>query len=93
MRKFIISTLFISALVSGLYAQDCPIWLEQDSVHAIERRIQQDFSISYDNGIEKLIKMYPNVNFNDARAYVDNHYLETKIINGIEMMHRKSSER
>ena len=90
MRKFIISTLFISALVSGLYAQDCPIWLEQDSVHAIECRIQQDFSISYDDGIEKLIKMCPNANFNDARAYVDNHYLETKIINGIEMMHRKS---
>ena len=90
MKKLLATILFTSALVSGLYAQQHPIWLEQDSVQAIEYRIQQDFSISYGDGIEKLIKMYPNVNFNNVRAYVDNHYLETKIINGVEMMHRKS---
>lgn len=90
MKKIIITIFFICAFVSGLHAQHSPIWVEQDSVQAIEYRIQQDFSISFGDGIEKLINMYPNVNFNSVRAYVDNHYLETKIINGVEMMHRKS---
>ena len=65
-------------------------WLEDDSLEAIQLRIEQDFSLTIPQGIEKLKSLYPTVDFSDINTYIKKDYLETMNINGVEMMHRKS---
>ena len=71
-------------------AQSYPQWLEVDSLNAINYRLRSDFSLSMNDATRQIKQLYPDVDTTHVRDYIDNHYLETMIIDGVEYMHRKS---
>ena len=91
MRKirFIIAAIVgISAL--STYANSLPLWVEQDSITAIDYRIQRDFSVKLDSGLLEIRSLYPNIDIPNANEIIQKHYIEVKSIKGELMMHRKS---
>ncbi len=90
MYRYIITfiLLFVSQLI--INAKQYPSWLEVDSINAIQKRINGDFTIEINDAIIKLKESYSNVNFDSVRCYIDSNYLESKIINGKEYLHKKS---
>lgn len=89
MKKYFI-IYFLLLVSSNLIFAKKYKWLEDDSLEAIQLRIEQDFSLTIPQGIEKLKSLYPTVDFSDINTYIKKDYLETMNINGVEMMHRKS---
>lgn len=89
MKKNIILSFFTGTALAAI-ASGNPAWLEKDSVSAIQYRISSDFSLPLDSGIAKIQNLYPQFDITNIRECIDNHYLETMIINGVERMHRKS---
>lgn len=90
-KTFLISVSILTSLTSlSMFAQNHPVWLENDSISAIESRIQSDFSVTLDDGLKTMSKLYPSINLNELNSFIDNHYIEVKTINGEKMMHRKS---
>lgn len=71
-------------------AQLSPQWLEVDSLSAINYRLRSDFSLSMNDATKQIKQLYSYVDTTHVRNYIDNHYLETLIIDGVEYMHRKS---
>lgn len=90
-KAFLISFgIICSGSLLSLNAQNLPIWLERDSVSAINNRIKNDFSLTLDEGLKTISELYPNVDVADYKSLIENHYIEVKTIDGNEMMHRKS---
>lgn len=71
-------------------AKSYPTWLENDSAEAIQQRIIDDFSLDVNEVKFKLQKSYPAVDIDSIKDFTNNHYLESKIINGKEYFHKKS---
>lgn len=71
-------------------ADSRPAWLEPDSAAAIADRIASDFSLPYADGEQQIIEQYPGMTAADVRLAADSGYIETRIIDGAEMMHRKA---
>lgn len=67
-----------------------PEWIEADSAQAINRRIAIDFPMTYDDLVQTLQDKYPEMSPDSVRYYVDKHYIETTIIDGVERVHRKA---
>ena len=90
-KAFLISFgIICSGSLLSLNAQNLPIWLERDSVSAINNRIKNDFLLTLDEGLKTISELYPNVDVADYKSFIENHYIEVKTIDGNEMMHRKS---
>lgn len=89
MKKAIFLSI-ITGFTLSMQASDYPTWLESDSTTAIQSRINSDFSLSLSEGIAEIQKLYPTLDTSNVRSYINNHYLETMIIDGQERMHRKS---
>lgn len=92
MKKTLLLLLAVGCNISSLHisAENYPVWLETDSSLAIESRIKSDFSLTLKEGLEKISNLYNSIDINDYRTFINNHYIETKVIDGVEMMHRKS---
>ncbi len=83
----IIANVFFTSL---LFANKHPQWVENDSVEAIKYRIKSDFSLSIKDASTELMRLYPSLEISKLREYINNHFLETMVIDGEERMHRKS---
>ena len=68
-----------------------PVWLESDSAAAIKSRLRQDFSLTFEEG-RKAINARYKTNYDSAqiREFANKKYVETRVIDGVERMHRKS---
>lgn len=67
-----------------------PVWLESDSLAAIQARIERDFSFSRQELAEALSEKYPDFKAEEIDKLVANHYLEALTINGEQRFFRKS---
>ena len=67
-----------------------PVWLENDAELAIQQRTVSDFSLSMSQAQENLVELYPNITQSDINRYIEQKYLEVKVIDGEKRMHRKS---
>lgn len=65
-------------------------WIEADSAKAIKSRLLSDFSLTFDEAVEQIGKTYCADAAAHAREFADKHYIETKVIDGVERVHRKS---
>lgn len=92
MKKILILllTTICNASLFQVSAENYPIWLEPDSSFAIEHRIKSDFSLTLKDGLDKISELYNSIDVNDYKTFISNHYIETKVIDGVEMVHRKS---
>ena len=66
-----------------------PVWLESDSLAAIKSRILSDFSITWEDGIKIFNEKY-GIDEATLQNWEANHYIETKTIDGVKRIHRKS---
>ena len=84
--------MFCSTLFScpKSYCADLPRWVEADSAKAIKSRLLSDFSLTYDDAVNELAKVYGPEVAAKAREFADKHYIETMVIDGVERVHRKS---
>ena len=90
-KQYIISfALLISSVSMSLHSESNPLWLESDSVLAIQSRIESDFSITLEDGLKTISKSCPSIDISDYESFINNHYIEVKTINGEKKMHRKS---
>ncbi len=65
-------------------------WLEADSAQAIKSRLLADFNLTFDEAVAELTRVYGADIASHAREFADKHYIETKVIDGVERVHRKS---
>lgn len=88
MKRIFLSAiaLYFILMVNAQY----PLWLEQDSVKAIEYRLKSDFSLSINEAKVELLKLYPSFDVSKIDEYIESNYLETMLIDGEKRMHRKS---
>lgn len=85
------------SLFFGLMATMCPfvalsgnpVWLEADSAAAIKSRILSDFSITWDDGVKQFGERY-GIDEATLADWEKKHYIETKVIDGVKRIHRKS---
>lgn len=90
--NFIRHTLPVIAVfgVSAFYANaENPIWLESDSLAAINSRILSDFSITWEDGVKIFHDRY-GIDEATLADWEKKHYIETKTIDGVKRIHRKS---
>ena len=94
MKKYtIIAATILVALSSCKHTDDTasyPQWLESDSVKAIDDRIAADFTLSKDTLAILLAESYENFNAADIDSFTAARYLESRVIDGRELFHRKS---
>jgi len=90
---------FISALSFVFFIHNVGIasesqsskWIESDSLTAIKTRTLNDFSLTYNQALELIQKRYGmDIDSMKMREFADKHYVETRIIDGVELVHRKS---
>ena len=80
--------LFLSPIFA--IAKELPQWFEQDSITAISSRIKSDFSLTLEDGISEMKKLYNGFDKAHINKYISNHYIEVKEIDNKIMLHRKS---
>ncbi len=68
---------------------ETPVWLEADSAAAIKSRILSDFSIVWADGVKQFGERY-GIDEATLRDWEAKHYIETKTIDGVKRIHRKS---
>lgn len=94
LKKILIPLLSVPFALSS-YAESCcqcckvPVWLEADSAAAIKSRILSDFSITWDEGIKTFGERY-GIDEATLADWENKHYIETKVIDGVKRIHRKS---
>lgn len=71
-------------------AHQLPIWIEADSAKAIHSRLLSDFSLTFEEGADKIIAAHPGLTREDVRQFAEKKYVEVKNIDGEDRMHRKS---
>lgn len=91
----LVSVFCAAAILSAGFAAtaqtDAARWIERDSASAIKSRLLSDFSLTMPQAREAINKRYKtDFNNEDIRSFADKHYIETKVIDGVERMHRKS---
>lgn len=88
--KTILSLAVVTAATATATATN-PVWLEADSAAAIKSRLLHDFSLTYEQARQAINEKY-NLNIDSAqmRVFADKHYIETRVIDGVERVHRKS---
>lgn len=86
------TTAFISCREAEATSKDetNPAWLEADSSAAIEARIARDFNISREQLLTLIQEKYPDVTDSDIDRFLNERYLEAKVIDGKQMFFRKS---
>ncbi len=89
-KRKILLILMIVAVATLSASNKLPKWVECDSVDAIQMRLRSDFSLTMEQASSQIKKLYPQLTDINMRCCIENHYLETMIIEGEEMMHRKS---
>ncbi len=92
-RKFIpiiSSGLLMLSSCTETKVTDNPVWLENDSLAAIESRTRSDFSLTMEQAQQQIKELYPNVTNEDIERFISQKALEVKVIDGQRMMHRKS---
>lgn len=82
---------FISEKIEAQKAPELPVWVESDSLSAIQRRIASDFSLSRAEVLEAIQVKYPHVTDADLDRFVASHYLEVMTIDGEQRFFRKSA--
>lgn len=70
-------------------SENRPVWLESDSLAAIQSRILSDFSITWEDGIKRFNEVY-GIDEATLADWEKKHYIETKTIDGVKRIHRKS---
>lgn len=68
---------------------DKPQWLEADSAAAIKSRLLSDFRITWPEAVEIFAERY-NIDEPTLEKWVDKHYVEAQVIDGVKRIHRKS---
>ena len=63
-------------------------WIEADSAKAIKSRLLSDFCLTFEEAVEQIGKTYGAEAASHAREFSDKHYIETKVIDGVERVHR-----
>lgn len=92
----IFGAFWLSTLVFGCSKGDSdanlnnPQWLESDSAMAIKSRLLSDFSLTFEEGAEKIIADHPELTINDVKEFANKHYIEVMEIDGQLRMHKKS---
>ncbi|MDE6207815.1 MAG: transglutaminase domain-containing protein [Muribaculaceae bacterium] len=69
---------------------DTPMWLESDSVEAVQSRTAWDFRLTRSELLEAIQMQHPEVTDADIDTFIARHYVEAKDINGEQKFHRKS---
>lgn len=87
--------LFIILIAVIGFAQPCTAevinrWIEADSAQAVEGRIRRDFPYTMEEGLKLLQESDPSLGMDDMYKFAHNKLIETKIIDGVERMYRKS---
>lgn len=72
------------------YAETGNRWVEADSAAAIKSRLLSDFRLTFDQARDEIAKLYGDSVASRIREYADKHYIETKVIDGVERVHHKS---
>ena len=85
LRKILLSALMAASLTATGYAEN-PVWLESDSASAIASRINRDFPYTVSE-IKQKIDFLDNKTID---KYIKKGYIETKMIGGKRMVHRKA---
>jgi len=88
MRHFLSFLAVLAGLCSS--AREMPVWIEADSAAAIHSRVLSDFSLTFEEGADKIIAAHPGLTRDDVRSFADKKYVEVRNIDGVERMHRKS---
>ena len=88
-NRFVTLSLSVLASSSFMAFANNPVWLEADSAAAIKSRILSDFSITWQDGIEKFHERY-GIDEATLADWEAKHYIETKTIDGVKRIHRKS---
>ncbi len=65
-------------------------WIESDSAQAVDGRIRRDFPYTMEEGLKLLQEREPSLGIDDMRKLADTKLIETKTIDGVEMVYRKS---
>ncbi len=65
-------------------------WIEADSVKALENRIRRDFPYTMEEGVKLLQELDPSIGEDDMRQLADRKLIETKVIDGVKHLYRKS---
>lgn len=92
----ILGILWLSTIVVGCSkekandSQNIPQWLEADSATAIKSRLLSDFSLTFEEGAEKIIAEHPELTIEDVKEFANKHYIEVMEIDGQLRMHKKS---
>lgn len=83
--------IFLSLILGTTFQclSSTPVWLEVDSDAAIKSRILSDFSITWDDGIKLFNERY-GISEAELKDWESKHYIETKTIDGVKRIHRKS---
>lgn len=94
MKNALISlSLAFFSVLSGLAQSPCcsqkPAWLEADSAAAIKSRLLSDFSLTWQDGINQFGERY-GIDETTLSEWEKKHYIETKTIDGVKRIHRKS---
>lgn len=66
-----------------------PVWLENDSARAIKSRLLSDFSVEWEEAVPMFGKEY-GIDRNELERWEKEHYIETRVIDGVKRVHRKS---
>ncbi len=88
MRYFLSFLAALAGLCSS--AREIPVWIEADSAAAIHSRVLSDFSLTFEEGADRIIAAHPGLTRDDVRSFADKKYVEVRKIDGVERMHRKS---
>lgn len=86
-KKTLVFALFAASFFVA--KADKPVWIEADSAQAIKSRILSDFSITWDEGIRKFNERY-GIDEATLAEWDKKKYIETKTIDGVKRVHRKS---
>lgn len=87
MKKHILISLGIILPLTSMAAT--PVWFENDSAKAIASRTLSDFSITWPEAVEIFKDRY-GIDESTLLDWEKKHYIETKTIDGVKRIHRKS---
>lgn len=65
-------------------------WIESDSAAAIHSRLLADFPMTFDEAVVQIEKTYGPEVASQTREFANKHYIEARVIDGVERVHTKS---
>jgi hypothetical protein len=90
MRK--ITTLLCSLVVGSSAFATVPTWFETDSATAVHNRLLSDFSLTFDEARQAIREKYGfDIDSTAKRWLINKRYIETRVIDGVERVHRKAA--